>query len=65
MHDGDDYICFDKDGDQNKYDLICYDKDGDQNKYEKNKTERQQKTDAPLRHMREWLVGVKSDGSKR
>ena len=51
MHDGDDHI--------------CYDKDGDQNKYEKNKTERQQKNDAPLRHMREWLVGVKSDGSKR
>ena len=29
------------------------------------KMRRGQKTDAALRHMREWLVGIKSDGSKR
>ena len=34
---------------------VGYDKDGDQNKYENNKNGRRQKTDAPLRHMREWL----------
>ena len=45
--------------------ILNFDSDGDQNKYDNNKNGREQKTDAALRHMREWSL-VKSDpGSKR